>query len=234
MAQYLFDQQPASFDDGDTVNLFFRNQDSLLTNMPPCDEMEKHWGVNNIDVRINSAIKIHFRTGLEDGALEHALMEKPPVPNGETFDLVRWIGPGVGYKGLAWSVQCATSNCVEFKIEVVTVDCTTGKETVIQTVKNLAAYKGVWAKQAWLAKPVGIEGGQIALLKLKFTKLPYVDAQGNQYWGDDCNPIPCIGIDIHALIEDTCMRRELLGCHTACCMPIPQSRCEQKQITKSC
>ncbi|HPQ95797.1 MAG: hypothetical protein KDI44_07580 [Thiothrix sp.] len=232
--EFLYQQLPAAFDDGDTVNLFFRQQDAMLAPVPPCNEMEKHWGINTIDVRLNSAVKIHFRTGLEDGALEGALIDKGAIPAGETFDLVRWIGPGVGFKGLAWSIQCAAENCIEFDIEVVKVDCATGEETTLQTVEGVKAWEGAWAKQDWLAKPEGIEGGQIALLKLKFKTLPYVDAAGNQFWGDDCNPVPCLGIDIHALTEDTCMRRELLGCGTSCCNPMPCSPCEQKQITKSC
>lgn len=31
---------------------------------------------------------------------------------------LRWIGPGVGFKGIAWSVACAEKNCVEFNIKV--------------------------------------------------------------------------------------------------------------------
>lgn len=232
--QYLFEQQPVSY--GETPNLHFESQDALLTEVPSCKDMECHWGINTVDIRHNSAVKIHFATGLEDGSLEEALIRKGAIPAGETFDLVRFIGPGVGFKGLAWSIECAAQNCVEFDIEVVRVTCATGEEETVQAVTGLKAYEGAWAKQDWLAKPEGVEGGQVFLLKVKFTKLPYADADGNQYWGDACNAIPCIGIDVHALTEDTCMRRTIRGCGNpgSCCDSIPDGKCEQQTITENC
>ncbi len=236
MAEYLFEQQPQSYQDGELPNLHWESQDALLTEIPPCPEMEDHWGINTVDIRNNSAVKIHFATGLEDGSLEEALIRKGAVPADETFNIVRFIGPGVGFKGLAWSIECVVKNCVEFDIEVVRVTCATGDEETVQKVTDLKAYEGVWAKQDWLAKPEGVEGGQVFLLKLKFTKLPYKDKDGNQYWGDACNPVPCLGIDIHALTEDTCMRRTIRGCGNPgdCCSDIPDGKCEQQTITKNC
>lgn len=174
MARYLFDQEPASYGNGSIVNLHWTAQDALLTAMPPCDEMEKSWGINTIDIRQNSAVKIHFNTGLEDGALEQKLMDIGPTPEDETFEIVRWVGPGVGFKGIAWSVACAEKNCVEFNIKVSKVNCATKEVTEIQKVEGIKAYEKVWAKQDWLAKPVGVEGGFILLVSLEFTKLSLI------------------------------------------------------------
>lgn len=236
MARYLFDQEPTSYNNGSTLNLHWTPQDALLTAMPSCDEMEKHWGINTIDIRQNSAVKIHFNTGLEDGALERRLIDAGATPEDETFEVVRWIGPGVGFKGIVWSVACAEKNCVEFNIKVSKVNCATKEVTEIQKVEGLKAYEKVWAKQDWLAKPVGVEGGFILLVSLEFTKLPYADDEGNQYWGNDCNPVPCMGIDVHALTEDTCMRREIEGCGNAgdCCNSMPCWKCDQQCLGKSC
>jgi hypothetical protein len=239
MPEYIFEQTPLMKDEAkDIPRLFFSANDALLVHREEVSqhEMAKHWGVNSIDDREHSAVKIIFATGSESQQLDDALRKLPKFAPDDPFTLVRWIGPGVFVSGLAWSIECSKANCTTFDIQL--VKCARdGTETIIQEVKDVSASQGSTFNGEKMAKDVFVADGEIVLVKAIFTSLPYVDASGNMSWGDACNPVPCMGFRVHALTEDSCLSERITGCGAsgaACCIPMPCDKCNTPTLIKNC
>lgn len=240
MSEYVFEQMPQmDYGNGDVPRLAFGVNDNLLVPRAKISlgEMTEHWGINNIDCRLLSAVKIIFHTGTEDQQLDDELMKLPAFTAADPFTLVRWVGPGVFVKGLAWSIECAAANCTEFTIQLVKANCTTGTETVIQEVPDLNASMGSTFNGKMLAEPVFVSDNEVVLVKAIFTKLPFTNAGGEMMWGNGCNPVPCMGIRIHALTEDSCLAVYNTGCGASggsCCHSVEPYVCDTPTLAKAC
>lgn len=232
---FLFEQMPAMEYGTDIPRLAFSVNDAMLYPMSKIshDEMEEHWGINNIDDREHSTVKIVFQTGALDSSLDDELIKLGEMDPAEPFTLTRFMGPGVFFQGLAWGIDCAKPNCTTFDIKVVK----SSDGTVVQEILDVDASMGSTFNGDMLAKPVFIESGEAFLLKLVFKTLPYVSADGDVSWGSNCQPIPCMGIRVHALIEDSCLAKYITGCGVTknCCNPAATAgKCDVPTLAKSC
>ena len=233
--EFLFEQMPAVKYGTDSPRLAFSVNDAMLYPMANIshDEMEEHWGINNIDDREHGTVKIVFGTGNADASLDDELMKLGYFHPSEPFTLTKFMGPGVFFQGLAWGIDCAKPNCTLFDIQVVK----SSDGTVIQEVKGVDASMGSTFNGDMLAKPVFIASGEVFLLKLIFRTLPYTDDDGNFSWGNKCNPTPCMNFRVHALVEDSCLAKYITGCGvTKNCCPgsVPAEPCCAPTLAKSC
>ncbi|OQX10499.1 MAG: hypothetical protein BWK73_20135 [Thiothrix lacustris] len=233
--EFLFEQMPAMQYGTDIPRLSFSVNDSMLYPMGNIthDEMEEHWGINNIDDREHSTVKIVFGTGNADASLDDELMKLGYMDPTEPFTITRFMGPGVFFQGLAWGIDCAKPNCTTFDIRVVK----SSDGTVVQEVLDVSASNGSAFNGDMLAKPEFIASGEVFLLQLVFKTLPYKNAAGELSWGNSCNPPPCMNFRVHALVEDSCLAKYITGCGVTknCCNnPVPTAKCDTPTLAKSC
>lgn len=233
MAEFLFEQMPAIRDGTeDQPVLAFSVNDAMFSPVPSLDVMSAHWGINMLHERELSTVKITFHTGAEDQSLDDELVKLGSFPPGEPFTLVKFMGPGVFFTGLAWAVECAAPNCVTFDLQV--VRASTG--AVVMEVKNISASRGSTFNGKAMPTKEFIGTDEAFLLKLVFKTLPYLRPDGTQTWGTKCDPVPCMGIRVHALIEDSCLAVYNTGCGVSgpCCSSTPTFICDTVQATPSC
>lgn len=232
MAEYLFEQLPVMKHGSDEPRLAFGINEQMFAPMPSLEEMAQHWGINTIDTRMLGAVKTVFHTGTDAQSLDDELIKLPPVPNGEDFTITRFIGSGVFFTGLAWQIECAKPNCTTFTIQV----CKCSDGSVVHEVPDISASNGQVFAGDKLTSAQFIPSGEVFLLKLKFTQLPYIDDNGAMFWGNACNPVPCMGIRVHALIEDSCLAVPIEGCglNSPCCNTVQDSPCNTPTLVKSC
>lgn len=234
MARYAYDMHFPEWNG--KPNLVHFASDSILTEIPPLSELTRRWGVAAAYQRLNSYIPIDFLTGDEDGALEEALCGKLPIPVDEAFEVARFLAPGSIFKGFTWMLEGCSDPNLEFDIRV--VDAATGGVILEQT--GLTTGQPVFSDGVMMQVPHIIKGGTALLGIVSFTKLPYdngtdavVDAAGNtvtpavdpteHFWCSECEPVPCIGLRVRFLTEDTCLAPRISGCGIVgdCCCDMP-------------
>lgn len=236
MAEYSYMQPMERIGDTDEPVLIFQLRDMYLQPVPPLAWLRNYFGLTVGDNRLLGTNKIVFYTGSVHDGLDDALVRHKSLAIDEEFDLVRFIPPGLIYKGFAYMVECADSKCSpDIKFDIIVSKASDG--TILQQMTGVSGNTEAFARGEMLDTPFMIPGGEALYVRIRFTNLPYNDESApgagdatKQWWGDECNPVPCYGIRVHFLTEDTCLAPRLTGCGldrgSCCSTEIPREKCE--------
>jgi hypothetical protein len=225
MPRYFYEITPPDY--SGVPNLFHHVSDQILGEFPPLCELQRPWGIPNMDHRLNDTLKIEFNLSHEDEVLWDALKKAPPVPAGEGFSICKYMAAGVIYKGVVYTVDCGDT---DITFDICVYNAKTGDE--VQRLSDISASEAAFANGELLADPHLIQGGEPLVACITFNQLPYVNTNGEGVWGDkdNCLQSPCIHIRAHFLVEDTCHAPRIKGCGYGadCCSYIP---CEPECCT---
>ena len=236
MAEYFYMQPMETIGNTDEPVILQHLRDMYLQPVRPLSWLCNYFGLTVGDNRLLGTNKIVFYTGSTHGGFDDALVRHPNIGMTDTFDLVRFIPPGLIYKGFAYMVECADSRCSpELKFDIIVSKASDG--TIIQKMECISANTEAFAKGEMLDTPFMVSGGEALYVRIRFNNLPYNDESATgagdataQWWGDECNPVPCYGLRVHFLTEDTCLAPRLTGCgldRGSCCpTTIPREKCE--------
>lgn len=222
VGRFLFETQWADYNG--VPNLGWKVNDRMFAPVPDLCIMASNWGISNLNIRHHGTVKIQFSNGSdEDGLMADRLSEIPPIPDYEPFELIKWLGAGSIYTGMAYMVNCGDNN-LTFDLEV--VNAKTGD--IVHCITGISASQSVFSGGDANIRHL-IKGGEPLMIKLRFNELPYKFDGMHSWWSKDrCEGPPCFDIHAHFFVEDTCLAPRIRGCSAAasnCCDMIPCEPC---------